>query len=148
MPPNAFDPDAPSLIPIESTFLPVGRMRQISRVTELVPGAITAEVDVGPDHWVFAGHFPGDPIFPGTLMIEAAGQLVALWAWSQGKRGKPRLMRTRADFRHPVSMQCARLRLEASMRAKQSFFIGDVRIWDDDVHVANVEALLVVLMER
>lgn len=65
-------PPAPSLIDLDATFLPVARMRQIARVTTVATESITGEVDVGPGHWVYAQHFPGDPIFPGTLMIEAA----------------------------------------------------------------------------
>ena len=98
-----FGPTSPSasVMDIDATFLPVGQMRQISRVTKLAEAVIDAEVDLGPYHWVFPQHFPGDPIFPGTLMIEAAGQLVALWAWAQGQRGRPRLVRTGAEFHSP-----------------------------------------------
>jgi 3-hydroxymyristoyl/3-hydroxydecanoyl-(acyl carrier protein) dehydratase len=136
---------AQSLIDIDSTFLPVGEMRQISRVTDLSLTVIAGEVDIGPDHWVYAGHLPGDPIFPGTLMIEAAGQLVALWAWAQGKRGRPRLVRITADFRHPVGPKCSRLQLQADMRSKRNIFIANVRILADDIQVATVEAMLAVL---
>ena len=55
-----------SVMDIDATFLPVGQMRQISRVTKLAEAVIDAEVDLGPYHWVFPQHFPGDPIFPGT----------------------------------------------------------------------------------
>lgn len=136
---------ARSLIDIDASFLPVGGMRQISRVTELSPTVIAGEVDVGPDHWAYAGHFPGDPIFPGTLMIEAAGQLVALWAWAHGKRGRPRLVRINADFRHPVGPNSARLRLRADMRSKRNVCIAEVRICADDVQVATVGTMLAVL---
>lgn len=142
---DASDRGARSLIDIDCTFLPVGAMRQISRVTDLSLTAITAEVDVGPDHWVYAGHLPGDPIFPGTLMIEAAGQLIALWAWAQGQRGRPRLVRASADFRHPVCPNSTRLRLHAEMRSKRNVCIAEVRIWADDVQVATVNATLAVL---
>jgi 3-hydroxymyristoyl/3-hydroxydecanoyl-(acyl carrier protein) dehydratase len=46
-------------------------MRQISRVTKVAEALLDAEVDLGPYHWVFPQHFPGDPIFPGTLTQEA-----------------------------------------------------------------------------
>jgi 3-hydroxymyristoyl/3-hydroxydecanoyl-(acyl carrier protein) dehydratase len=78
--------ESPSLVDLDATFLPIAQMRQIARVTELEGPCIVAEVDLGPQHWVYAQHFPGDPIFPGTLMIEAAGQVVALWAWANGHR--------------------------------------------------------------
>lgn len=59
-----------SVMDIDTTFLPVAQMRQIARVTSVDERSITGEVHIGTGHWVFAQHFPGDPIFPGTLMIE------------------------------------------------------------------------------
>lgn len=35
---------------------------------------ITAEYTVDPEHVVFAGHFPDNPVFPGVLSIEAMAQ--------------------------------------------------------------------------
>ncbi len=35
---------------------------------------ITAEYTVDPDHAVFQGHFPDNPVFPGVLSIEAMAQ--------------------------------------------------------------------------
>ena len=92
----------PSLIDLNTPFLPVGQMRQIARVTELAGPSIAGEVDLGPEHWAFAQHLPGDPVFPGSLIVEAAGQLVALWAWASGQRGRPRYLRANAEFRLPV----------------------------------------------
>ena len=45
-----FGPTSPaaSLMDIDATFLPVGQMRQISRVTKLADAVIDAEVDLGP----------------------------------------------------------------------------------------------------
>ena len=140
-----FDCALRSLIDIESTFLPVGEMRQLSRVTDLSSTGIGGELDIGPEHWVYARHFPGDPIFPGTFIIEAAGQLVALWAWAQGHRGKPRLVRTTANFRHPVGPNSAALRLHAHMRSRRNVFIAEVRVCTDEVQVATVDLMLVVL---
>lgn len=138
-------PPAPSLIDLDATFLPVALMRQISRVTTVATECIAGEVDVGSDHWVYAQHFPGDPIFPGTLMIEAAGQLIALFAWAQGQRGRPRLVRTSAEFRHPVSQATSTLRLAARVRSKRNIHFGSVEVHAGDDHVASIEAVLAVL---
>jgi 3-hydroxymyristoyl/3-hydroxydecanoyl-(acyl carrier protein) dehydratase len=48
-------------------------MRQIDRVTVLDEAVMEGQMDLGPEHWVYAQHFPGDPILPGTLLVEAAG---------------------------------------------------------------------------
>jgi 3-hydroxyacyl-[acyl-carrier-protein] dehydratase len=49
----------------------------------LVPGQeAVAEYRVRGDEFFLRGHFPGDPIFPGVLMIEAAAQLAGIVAQS------------------------------------------------------------------
>ena len=142
-----FGPTSPSasVMDIDATFLPVGQMRQISRVTKLAEAVIDAEVDLGPYHWVFPQHFPGDPIFPGTLMIEAAGQLVALWAWAHGQRGRPRLVRTGAEFHSPVGPTESHLLLRAEVRRKRHLHFATIQIWAAETRVATVEAVLAVL---
>ena len=119
---------APDLLDLDGTFLPVGQMRQITRVTALEGPCIHGEVELGSEHWVYAQHFPDDPIFPGTLMIEAAGQLVALWAWAAGHRGRPRLVRTRAAFHRPVTAPTPRLELLAEVRGKRHLQFGNVEL--------------------
>lgn len=138
-------PATTSLIDVDTTFLPVAQMRQITRVTALDGAGIEGEVELGRDHWVWRQHFPDDPIFPGTLMIEAAGQLIALWAWGQGARGRPRLVRTNAEFHNPVDRWTPNLRLHGEIRRKRHLYFGKVQIWADAIQVATVEAVLVVL---
>lgn len=134
-----------SLRDLSATFLPVGQMLQISRVTDLIGARIEGHVELGPDHWVFPQHFPHDPIFPGSLMIEAAGQLVALWAWAAGQRGRPRLVRTQATFHHPTGPDSTHLILRGEVRQKRNLSFATVEIWDELTHVASVEAVLAVL---
>jgi len=51
----------------------------IDRVIELVPGEYAvAEKDVLPTDDVFRGHFPGHPVFPGVLQLEALAQTGAV----------------------------------------------------------------------
>ncbi len=134
-----------SLIDLDTTFLPVAQMRQVARVTTLDGAGIEGDVDLRPDHWVWPQHFPSDPIFPGTLLIEAAGQLVALWAWAQGARGRPRLVRTGAEFHNPVDRWSPGLRLKGEVRRKRHLYFGNVHICSGETPVATVEAVLVVL---
>lgn len=136
---------ATNLVDIDASFLPVGKMRQIARVTELQGPVIAGEVDLGAEHWVYAQHFPGDPIFPGTLMIEAAGQLVALWAWAQGQRGRPRLVRTSAEFSSPVGPTESCLLLRAQVRRKRHLHFATIQLRVTGAQVGTVEAVLAVL---
>lgn len=47
----------------------------VSRIKECEPGkSIVAELDVSPDLPLFAGHFPGHPVLPGVIIMEALAQ--------------------------------------------------------------------------
>ncbi len=144
MPATALEPP-PSLLDLDATFLPVARMRQISRITVLEGRRIEGVVDLGADHWVYPVHFPRDPIFPGTLIIEAAGQLVALWAWANGFRGRPRLLRAGASFHEPVTPLTPQLELRAEVRSKRHLQFGTIDVLAQGLQVARVEAVLAVL---
>jgi len=55
-------------------------MLMIDRVLELGENYIRAEKLISSAEPVFAGHFPGRPIFPGVLIIEAMAQAAGIWA--------------------------------------------------------------------
>jgi 3-hydroxyacyl-[acyl-carrier-protein] dehydratase len=57
--------------------------RFIDRLTELEPGRSgTGEYRVRGDEPFLRGHFPGEPMMPGVLLIEAAAQLAGVVAQS------------------------------------------------------------------
>ena len=64
----------------------------VDRVIELVPGdRITALKNVTINEPFFTGHFPGRPVMPGVLIIEAmaqAGGLLAIESNPADKRGQ------------------------------------------------------------
>ena len=64
--------------------LPHGpEFRFLDRVLTLEPGkSATAEYLVRGNEPFLAGHFPGDPLFPGVLLVEAAAQLAGIVAQS------------------------------------------------------------------
>ena len=68
--------------------LPHGpQFRFIDRLTELNPGISgAAEYQVRGDEAFLAGHFPGEPLFPGVLLVEGAAQLAGVVAQSDPAR--------------------------------------------------------------
>lgn len=64
--------------------LPHGsEFRFIDRLTELDPGRSgTGEYRVRGDEPFLRGHFPGEPLMPGVLLVEAAAQLAGVVAQS------------------------------------------------------------------
>jgi len=73
-----------AIIPHRAPFL------LIDEVTELLPGErVAARKDVRPDEWYLAGHFPGRPIMPGVLIVEALAQCGAVAVLAEEEnRGK------------------------------------------------------------
>jgi 3-hydroxyacyl-[acyl-carrier-protein] dehydratase len=65
-------------------FLPHGpEFRFLDKVSSLTPGKEgVGEYRVRGDEPFLRGHFPGDPILPGVLLIEAAAQLAGVVAQS------------------------------------------------------------------
>ena len=56
----------------------------IDEVVELEPGErVVARKTVQPDEWYLAGHFPGRPVMPGVLIVEAMAQAGAVAVLSQ-----------------------------------------------------------------
>lgn len=61
----------------------------VSRVLSCEPGqSVVAELDVDPELPLFAGHFPGHPVLPGVILMEALAQAASICVLVQdGKEG-------------------------------------------------------------
>jgi len=74
-------------------------MLMVDRVTHISStggehdkGEIIAELDIHPDLWFFACHFPGDPVMPGCLGLDAMWQLVGFFLGWRGNPGRGRAL--------------------------------------------------------
>jgi 3-hydroxyacyl-[acyl-carrier protein] dehydratase / trans-2-decenoyl-[acyl-carrier protein] isomerase len=69
--------------------LPTPNMLMMDRINKIADeggafgkGEILAELDIQSDLWFFDCHFPGDPVMPGCLGLDAMWQLVGFFlAW-------------------------------------------------------------------
>ena len=82
----------PSAIPINNMLM-VDRIRHISSEGgDNERGEILAELDIHPDLWFFDCHFPGDPVMPGCLGLDAMWQLVGFFLGWRGNPGRGRAL--------------------------------------------------------
>ena len=79
--------------------LPMPPMLMMDRVTEISSdngmfdkGHVIAEFDIDPDLWFFKCHFPGDPVMPGCLGLDALWQLTGFNLGWRGMTGKGRAL--------------------------------------------------------
>lgn len=79
--------------------LPLPSMLMFDRIThisdkggEYGKGEIVAELDIKPDLWFFDCHFPGDPVMPGCLGLDAMWQLVGFFLAWKGNEGRGRAL--------------------------------------------------------
>lgn len=122
-------------------YLPVEQMLQIDRVLEVTGDCVRCEMDLS-QHWVFPLHFPKDPIFPACLMIEAAGQAIAIWAWHNQMPGLPRLARVKASFDSAVKPEDGLLSFVGKIRRRRNICVGAVELFCGTRRVADVEETL------
>lgn len=100
-----------------ATMLPHGpRFRLLHGVTALECERIVAYRQIAPDDPLLRDHFPGYPVMPGVLLVEALAQAAAVLAAERGDYDRERealyLMTIEsAKFREPVKPPC-RLDLE------------------------------------
>lgn len=79
--------------------LPVKEMLMMDRINHISleggahgKGEIIAELDINPDLWFFSCHFPGDPVMPGCLGLDAMWQLIGFFLAWKGNPGRGRAL--------------------------------------------------------
>ena len=79
--------------------LPTPNMLMMDRIVRIADfggtndkGEILAELDINPNLWFFSCHFPGDPVMPGCLGLDAMWQLVGFFLGWIGNPGHGRAL--------------------------------------------------------
>lgn len=125
-------------------------MLLVDRVEELIPDqSIRAVKAVSMNEPFFQGHFPGRPIMPGVLIVEALAQAAGVLAVeSLGLAGTGKLVYfmaiESAKFRTPVEPGCL-LTLEVEFvqkRATVCKFAGRAMLGDKLATEANFTAMI------
>ena len=111
-------------------------------------GRLVATKNVTGSEDFFAGHFPGQPVMPGVLILESLAQAAGIWLLKTAP--DPRALEIRVvgfddtKFRRPV-VPGDQLRLEVRLeqrRGELARFRGDVRV--GDARAAEARLLLQV----
>jgi len=104
--------------------LPGPPMLMMDRITEISmnggaygKGHVVGELDITPRLWFFNCTFPGDPVMPGCLGLDAMWQMVGYWLGWSGSPGKGRAVGVGdVEFRGQVTPLVNRIRYEVDMR--------------------------------
>lgn len=131
--------------------LPAPPMLMMDRIVEISEdggphgkGHVIGELDIKSDLWFFQCHFPGDPVMPGCLGLDAMWQAVGYWLGWTGSPGKGRALGVgEVKFTGQITPDVSRVRYEIDMkrvkRGKLVLGIADGRVFADEkrVYVAN-----------
>ncbi|MEO0882565.1 MAG: bifunctional 3-hydroxydecanoyl-ACP dehydratase/trans-2-decenoyl-ACP isomerase [Pseudomonadota bacterium] len=140
--------------------LPAPQMLMMDRITEMTldggeygKGSVVAELDIHPDLWFFECHFPGDPVMPGCLGLDAMWQAVGYWLGWSGSPGKGRALGVgRVKFTGEITPDTKLVKYDVSMkRVKRGSLvlgIADGKVFVDDKHVYTAEDLRVGMVVK
>jgi 3-hydroxyacyl-[acyl-carrier protein] dehydratase/trans-2-decenoyl-[acyl-carrier protein] isomerase len=135
--------------------LPTPPMLMFDRITHMdldggphKRGKIVAELDIRPELWFFACHFPGDPVMPGCLGLDAMWQLVGFWLGWSGSPGKGRALGVgECSFTGQVKPTNKLVRYEIdirrAIRARLVMGIADGTVFLDDEKIYQASNLKV-----
>ena len=123
----------------------------VDRISELEEGVRVVGIkNVTINEPYFQGHYPGHPIMPGVLIIEAMGQVAGFMLLGQdGSKGKIPYFTgiDKVKFRRPV-VPGDQLRIEATMiKQRRSVAKVDCRAFVGEDMVAEGELMFTIIEE-
>jgi len=88
-----------SLFAASDARLPADKLLMMDRIIDIQAegglfnrGEVRAELDINPELWFFKHHFVGDPLMPGSLMLEGLWQTLGFYLGWSGHPGKVRAL--------------------------------------------------------
>ncbi|MBY0422772.1 MAG: 3-hydroxyacyl-[acyl-carrier-protein] dehydratase FabA [Parvularculaceae bacterium] len=140
--------------------LPVPPMLMFDRVVDIGEdggtygkGRIRAELDIDPGLWFFECHFPGDPVMPGCLGLDALWQMIGFFLTWSGQPGMGRALGAgEVKFSGMVTPSAKLLRYEVDirrvMRKPLILGIADGAMYCDGKRIYEAKDLRVGLFSR
>ncbi|MEH6412082.1 MAG: bifunctional 3-hydroxydecanoyl-ACP dehydratase/trans-2-decenoyl-ACP isomerase [Hyphomonas sp.] len=138
--------------------LPAPPMLMMDRITEISidggefgKGHVIGELDITPDLWFFQCHFPGDPVMPGCLGLDAMWQAVGYWLGWSGSPGKGRALGVgEVKFTGQITPKRKLVRYEIDIRrvkrGRLVLGIANGKVFADDKQVYMATDMKVGLM--
>ncbi len=135
------------LIPHRYPFLMVDRIIEIEANTKAV-----GIKNVTVNEPFFQGHFPGNPIMPGVLIVEAMAQIAGVLAFGSGVQGNAVYFMSieKAKFRKPV-VPGDQLRMEIKVTQQRGNvwkFSGTATVDDKVVSESEFTAMVVTKEQK
>ncbi len=140
--------------------LPIPPMLMMDRITEISldggaygKGHVIGEFDIRPDLWFFDCHFPGDPVMPGCLGLDAMWQAVGYWLGWSGSPGKGRALGVgEVKFTGEILQSTKLVRYEIDIhrvrRGKLILGIADGRVFADGDKIYTAKDMRVGLVDK
>ncbi len=140
--------------------LPVPPMLMFDRIESITAdsgeynkGHIIAELDIHPDIWFFDCHFPGDPVMPGCLGLDALWQMIGFFLTWTGTPGHGRALGAKEiKFGGMVTPKTKLVRYEINIKRMMKrpliLGIGDGAMYADDKKIYEAKDLRVGLFSR
>ena len=137
--------------------LPADQLLMLDRIVDIKPhggvfnkGEIVAEIDITEDNWFFECHFKGEPLMPGSLMLEGMWQTLGFYLGWSGYPGKARALGLgELKLRGEVKPDAGALQYRISIRkiaARQTVLaIANGVILQDGAEIASAKDLRVGL---
>ncbi len=131
--------------------LPAPPMLMFDRITKISDeggqfgrGIIKAELDITPDLWFFECHFPGDPVMPGCLGLDAMWQLTGFFLPWLGEPGRGRALgvgevKFTGQVLPSAKLVAYEIDIRRVLRGKLALVIANGRMLVDgrEIYVAN-----------